>query len=224
MKNAKRKSKAERQPVVEELQSKVFCCQILRDDFKTLMKNQTKYASRYDGNLLKMIRFELENDVLTMVSTDGNRMLETTTRVYDAKGSGFGLYDAGYIRAIKLMKNICINSECYVDVLDLTFYEDRLQIRDIANHIEYNVPAYMGDRKYPEWKKLYPNSKEIEKDYTTIAMNYNFFEDLKALSPNPKTMITKLQIKNNDPLAKIIVECPQPDTTTRVLIMPIQIR
>lgn len=171
-----------------------------------------------------MIRFELENDVLTMVSTDGNRMLETTTHVYDAKGGEFGLYDAGYIRAIKLMKNISICSESYVDVLDLTFYEDRLQIRDIANSIEYNVPAYMGDYKYPEWKKLYPDSKEIEKDYTTIAMNYNFFEDLKALSPNPRTMITKLQIKNNDPLAKIIVECPQPDTTTRVLIMPIQIR
>lgn len=50
MKNTKRKTKAERQPVVEELQSKVFSCQILRDDFKALMKNQTKYASRYGSN------------------------------------------------------------------------------------------------------------------------------------------------------------------------------
>lgn len=229
MKNANKKSKKER--IAENEQKKeigqekdvLFCCQIEKSVFKKLIKEQANYCAMF-ANVLDGILFELKDDILTMVSTDGNKLLETKVKAYSAFKSGSKVYNGNYLRNIKFLKNICIFSESYVDMLQINFYEDCMTIKDLANSIEYNVPKVDGQFP-PNWKKLFPTIKEDGK-YTTIGVNIQFIKELSKLSFNQRTGIVELSIKNNSPLSAILAKAKNPDgdISNRVLIMPIQIR
>lgn len=220
MKNKNKKSKKEQ---IQETNENLFGCQILKSDFKKLIKEQVKHASFYGDNILRSIFFELKDDILTMVSTDGNRMLETKFKVNSPYGSGHATYDAGYLGAIRFFKNMVIDSDRYVDMIQLNFKKDCLQIKDLANGIEYQAPAVLGTFP-PNWKTLFPNIDSESKEYTTIGVNMQFLKELNRLSPNERTGIVELSFKNNDPLSCIVAKCDTVEVQTRALIMPVQIR
>lgn len=220
MKNKNKKSKKEQ---IQESNENLFSCQILKSEFEKLLKEQVKHASYYGDNILCSILFELKDDVLTMVSTDGNRLLETKIKVEAPFGNGCGTFDSAYLGKIKFFKNMVIRSERYIDVIQLNFKKDCLQIKDLANGIEYQVPAIEGI--FPSnWKTLIPNIDSDSKEYTTIAVNMRFINELNRLTPNERTGIVKLTFKNNAPLACIVAECDAVDIQTRAVIMPVQIR
>ncbi len=229
MKNTNKKSKEKRNEeneIIAELENKSFHCQIEKSMFKKLIKEQTKYNGVYSDNILRGIKFELEKDILTMVSTDGNRMLETKIKVESPCGSGSGVYDGVYLGAIKFLKNICIASEHYVDMLQLNFDEDCLEIKDLANGIVYQCSAWGKNAPYPNYKQLFPTINEENKnEYTTIGVNMRFINELNKLSPNERTGIVELTFKNNDPLIAIVAKCDSVGLyQTRALIMPVEIR
>jgi len=206
-----------------EENKKTFHCQIEKSKFKKLIKEQSKYSAFCSENILRGIKFELENDILTMVSMDGNRLLETKIKVESPCGSGSGVYDGIYLGAITFMKNICIASDSYIDMLQLNFDDDCLEIKDLANGIIYQCSAIEG--KYPNYKQLFPQiKKENQKEYTTIGVNMRFLNELNRLSPNERTGIVELTFKNNTPLNAIVAKCESPEYQTRALIMPIRIR
>jgi DNA polymerase III sliding clamp (beta) subunit (PCNA family) len=203
-----------------ETKSKTFHCQIEKSTFKKLIKEQSKYNGIYFDNILRGIKFELKEDILTMVSTDGNRLLETKIKVESPCGNGSGVYDGNYLGAIRFMKNICITSDAYIDMLQLNFDADCLEIKDLANGIIYQCSAIEGN--YPNYKQLIPTVNE--KEYTTIGVNMRFLSELNRLSPNERTGIVELSFKNNEPLSPMIAKCDAIEVQTRALIMPIQIR
>lgn len=220
MKNKNKKSKKEQ---IQEQNENLFGCQILKSEFEKLLKEQVKHASYYGDSILRSILFELKGDILTMVSTDGNRMLETRIKVEAPFGDGCGTFDSAYLGKIKFFKNMVIHSERYIDMIQLNFKKDCLQIKDLANGIEYQVPVIEGI--FPKnWKTLFPNIDSESKEYTTIAVNMRFINELNRLTPNERTGIVKLTFKNNEPLASIVAECDAVDIQTRALIMPVQIR
>lgn len=220
MKNKNKKSKKEQ---IQEQNENLFGCQIRKSEFEKLLKEQVKHASYYGDNILHSIFFELKGDILTMVSTDGNRLLETKIKVESPFGDGCGTFDSAYLGKLKFFKNMVIRSERYIDVVQLNFRKDCLQIKDLANGIEYQVPAIDGIFP-PNWKTLFPNIDSDSKEYTTIGVNMRFINELNRLTPNERTGIVKLTFKNNDPLASIVAECDAVDIQTRALIMPVQIR
>lgn len=219
MKNKNKQSKKQTQEQNENL----FSCQILKSDFKKLLKEQVKHASYYSDSILSSILFELEDNILTMVSTDGARLLETKIKVESPFGNGCGTYNAFYLGAIRFIKNIIICSDSYVDMLQLNFQKDWLEIKDLANGIDYHAPAVKGTFP-PNWKNLFPKIDSESEEYTTIGVNMRFINELNKLSPNERTGIVKLTFKNNDPLSCIVAKCDAVEVQTRALIMPVQIR
>ena len=220
MKNKNKKSKKEQ---IQEQNENLFGCQILKADFKKLLKEQVKHASYYSDGILRSILFELKDDILTMVSSDGNRLLETKIKVNSPYRNGSGTYCSTYLGAIKFIKNVTIYSEKYVDMLQLNFQEDCLEIKDLANGIEYHAPAIQGT--FPlKWKSLFPSINPESKEYTTIGVNMQFINELNRLTPNEKTGVVELTFKNNDPLSCIVAKCNAVEVKTRALIMPVQIR
>lgn len=208
---------------IQEQNENLFSCQILKSDFKKLIKEQVKYAWYYGDSILHSILFELEDDILTMVSTDGNRLLETKIKVQSPFGNGRGTYDSLYLGNIKFFKNMVICSDQYVDMIQLNFQKDCLQIKDFANGIEYHAPAIQGTFP-PNWKTLIPNIDSDSKEYTTIGVNMQFLNELNRLSPNKRTGIVELTFKNNDPLSCLVAKCDAVEVQTRALIMPVKIR
>jgi len=225
MKNTKRKTKEERtsETILQEQKQDniLFSCQVKKDEFKKLIKKQVAYIPRSRrNNIFSAIHFELENNILTMVSTDATKMLCSRLVVDNPYKSGQGNYNGIYLGKISFIKNI-LYDKSYTDVMDLIFKRDGLTIIDYFNQITYNVPVVCGE--YPNYKKLFPDDVEDKKKYTTVAVNISYLEQLKNLSPNPKNNILKLHFDKKNVCAPILAECDNEGLDSKCLIMPIDI-
>lgn len=194
--------------------------------FKKIIKTNYQTSANYEiSNLLSGIKFEYENGILTLISTDGNRLLVNEIHVEDGEGDACeAIYNGVVLGKIQFLKNLMFSSPNYIDYLEFTMTPENLLIEDPANRIVYNVNSLSG--QYPKWKQLFPNIKEAEKDtYTQIALNVRFLKELDKMAVNPKTNIIKLQFKNNSPLSVVAVESEVGDIIkSKSIIMPIQLR
>lgn len=195
----------------------LFSCQIKKSIFGDLVKKQAAYTmSNSSMSVLKGILFELENNILTMVSSDAARMLETKVKVSQPFKNGAAVYDGRYLGMLRFMPNICMPYS-FPDVLQLNFCNEYLEIKDLANGIVYEVPRLVGQFP-PNWESLFPTIDD--NSYTTIGVNVNFINELKNLSS--KSGRIELTIKNNAPLNVILAKSDNVNIQSRVLIMPIQ--
>lgn len=194
--------------------------------FKKIIKTNYQTSANFEcNNLLSGIKFEYENGVLTLISTDGSRLLVNEIHVEDGAGDACEvIYNGVVLGKIQFLKNLMFSSPNYIDYLEFTMTPENLLIEDPANRIVYNVNSLSG--QYPKWKQLFPNIKEAEKDtYTQIALNVRFLKELDKMAVNPKTNIIKLQFKNNSPLSVVAVESEVGDIIkSKSIIMPIQLR
>jgi DNA polymerase III sliding clamp (beta) subunit (PCNA family) len=191
--------------------------------FKKIIKAQYETSAHFSNNVLSGIKFEYENGVLILVSTDGNRLLVNEICVEDGEGDACeALYNGVMLGKIQILKNLMFSNSNYIDYLEFTMTPENLTIEDPANRIVYNINSVFGE--YPKWRQIIPNIAEEEKDkYTQIALNVRFLKELEKMSVNPRTNIIKLQFKNNSPLSMIAVESEVGDIIkSKTLIMPIQ--
>lgn len=216
MKNTNKKSKKKMQATFK-IEKSIFK-KVIKANFQTS-------ANCGISNLLSGIKFEFENGALRIISTDGNRLLVNEITVEEAEGACEAIYNGVMLGKIQFLKNICIHSEHYVDYLEFTMTPENLRINDPANKIVYVVDSIDG--QYPKYKQLFPNlEKAKENEYTQIALNVSFVEDLKRMSVNPRTNIIKFAFKNNSPLSVVTVESVNESegVESKSIIMPIQIR
>lgn len=174
------------------------------------------------SNLLSGIKFEFENGILRLISTDGNRLLVNEIEVDSPEGACEAIYNGTVLGKCQFLKNLCFGGSNYIDYLEFTMTPDNLKIEDVANRITYNINAISG--QYPNWSKLFP--KKRKKGFTQIALNVKFVEDLKRMSVNSRTNIIKLVFKNNSPLSVVMAESynENDNVSSKTIIMPIQVR
>lgn len=193
--------------------------------FKKIIKTNYQTSANYEcNNLLSGIKFEYEDGVLTLISTDGNRLLVNEIHVEDGEGACEAIYNGVVLGKLQFLKNLMFSSPKYIDYLDFTMTPENLLIEDPANRIVYNVNSLSG--QYLKWKQLFPNAKEAEENtYTQIAVNVRFLKELDKMAVNPRTNIIKLQFKNNSPLSVVSVESDAGEKVkSKSIIMPIQLR
>lgn len=198
---------------------------ILKSTFKKVIKQNCATRLKAEYHFLSGIKFEYDDEKLTIVSTDGNRLLINEINVHDGEGRCEAVFNGDILEKITFIKDMLIGGS-FVDFLEFEMTPERLTIKDVANQITYNIPKVgTPDSKYPEYKKLFPNIQE-EKEYTTLGVNIRFLEELKRMSVNPRTNILRISFKNNSPLSCIVAESKNEDEDieTKTLIMPIQLR
>lgn len=195
--------------------------------FKKIVKNNYNVCGKFENNLLSGIKFEYKDNILKMISTDGNRLIVNEIETADGSGECQAVYNGFMLGKLNFLKNICLNFDGYIDYLQFVMTPDELKIWDVANNITYNVKAVESGMQYPEYEKLFPQYKKAEKGtYTSIFLNVNFVEELKRMAVNPRTNIVKLTFKNNSPLAIVTAESKDENTNTKskTIIMPMQIK
>ena len=181
----------------------------------------------YGMTILSGVKFEYSDGVLTLASTDGNRLLENKVEVFDGNGECSAVYNGYMLAKIQFLKNMCVNDGYYIDYLQFKMTPEKLEIWDIANNFTYQIGVVDSPSPFPPYKQLLPDvSKAKDGEYTTIALNVKFVEELKRMSVNPRTQIMKFHFKNNSPLACVLAESTDEttQTTSKSLIMPIQLR
>ena len=216
MKNPNKKSKKE--------SSANF--RILKSVFKKIIKQNCATRLKAEYHILNGIKFEYSNDKLTLVSTDGNRLLVNEILVNDGEGECEAIFNGNILEKITFIKDMLIGGS-FVDLLEFEMTPDQLTIKDVANRITYCIPKIgTVDSKYPEYRKLFPKINKDDKDYTTLGVNIRFLEELKRMSVNSRHNILKLSFKNNNPLSCIVAETQNEDeeVKSKTLIMPIQLR
>jgi len=172
---------------------------IRKKDFAKIIKNQCGYTSKYDStSILSGINIKVADNVLTTVSTDGNRLLETKTKLNDCVGEFSPVTFVGeYLRKIKFIKGINI-SRFIDDILEITLTNKMMDITDVCNKFTYSIPIISG--KYPKYKKVIPKTK---KNSFVVGINKYFLEDLKYLSVGESTPYIRIQLNERNPLAAI---------------------
>lgn len=213
MKNPSKKSKKENKAIFR----------ILKSTFKKVIKQNCAVRLKSEWNSLCGIKFEYENEVLTIASTSGDRLLVNEIIVDDGEGFCEGIYNGDILEKITFIKDMLIGGS-YVDYLEFEMFPDKLVIKDVANNITYCIPKF-GNDKFPNFRQLFPTDEE-DKKYSHIGVNVQYLEELKRMSVNPKHNILKLSLNKENPLAKILAETVNEDENvkSKMIIMPIELR
>lgn len=167
MKNANKKSKKK---------ETVANFRILKSTFKKVIKQNC--SARYKGNysIISGIKFEYSYPTLSLISTDGSRLLVNEIIVHDGSGECEAVFNGGILEKITFIKDMLIGGK-FVDLLEFEMTPEKLIIKDVANQITYCIPKIGGE--FPKWKNLIPKVNEKESDYTVLGVNIRFMEELK---------------------------------------------
>lgn len=199
---------------------------IEKNIFKKIIKNNYNVCAN-DGlkNILSGIKFEYKDNVLNLISTNGNKLLINTIATDSGSGECSGVYSGLMLGKISFLKNICGNSDEYLDFLQFNMTPESLEIWDIANNFIYEVGAVGVGTPYPKYEQLFPKNIS-ESEYTSIGFNVKYLKELEQMAVNSRTNIIKMTFKNNSPLTAVLVEsdAPQLKTKSKCLIMPCTLR
>ena len=214
MKNANKKSKKK---------ETVANFRILKSTFKKVIKQNCSARIKGNYSIISGIKFEYLYPTLSLISTDGSRLLVNEIIVHDGSGECEAVFNGDILEKITFIKDMLIGGK-FVDLLEFEMSPEKLIIKDVANQITYCIPKVNGD--FPNWKNLIPKVNEKESDYTVLGVNIRFMEELKKMTVNCKHNILKLAVKNNSPTSVIIAETKDENLSvkSKTLIMPIQLR
>ncbi len=213
VKEKKEKVRKPNKPIKLEIEKKKFA---------SLIKSHVDYSAKYEfGNLLSGIFFQVKDGILTMASTDGNRLLVTDVEMLELD-TNFEpvVYNGVYLSNIKFAKGINCPSGC-PDSLEITLADDEMTIFDMFNRFTYKVPSMQG--QYPKYEQLIniPDPEATQ----TYALNIRYLQDLKNLHYNERTGIVKVMFNKESNLKPIFAETDNGEgIKQRALIMPVQIR
>lgn len=211
VKEKKKKARKPNTPFTFEVEKKIF---------NKVIKAQTDYIGWWDiHNLLSGILMTVKDGELTLVSTDGNRMLKTEMEMLD-KSQTFEpvVYNGRYLANMKISKGLGCPKDC-PDSLEITLSDKEMTILDMFNKITYIIPALEG--QYPNYEHLL----KFPENAHSIALNVNYLKDLKNLHVNERTDIVHLTVNKEDSLQPIYAETENGEgIKTTTLLMPIQVR
>lgn len=216
MKNAKRKSKAERQPVVEELNE---VAKITIDKRKLLecIRTTASFCSKYEHNSLRSIKIDVCRDKLKMYATDGNRAIETIIDIEDTKIENISILIWSY-----LLTGLCFNVS-NGDFINLEIDHKQIVFDDPSNGTKYVLQNSYN--QFPDIAKVMDEYKYGDNEYK-ILFNRAFMENMKRLHVDERTNIVVAKFNKADNLKPIIFETQDKHEgiKQRAVLMPIQER
>ena len=199
---------------------------INKNKFKELLALILKHKASYStcgGNVLNGVQMNVKGNVLTLVATDGNTLLELETELDEAVTNEAEAILVGvHLEKLALKKDYYMQKRDYAvfDVLEITIKEESTVINDVKNQIKYNIPHYVAD-KFPDYKKLFPENIEKNEDYVKVGVNMALLSKLGNLT---KRGVPSVIAVNKNPQSAIIVKSNCNDIKSRSIIMPCVIR
>lgn len=184
--------------------------------FQKIIRSQAKFAGSASNGLLKCILIEVEDDTMTFVSTDGNRLLESKIKIINERGINCNIKIPAY-----LLTGLCLNVS-NGDFVNVLINADTITIDDPANGHATILKGAYKDGVYPKYKQLIPNG--FGKKEHEIAFNRSFMNDMASLVPNERTNILKIKINKTNSLDPILLSTDNPEISQRALLMPVQVR
>lgn len=217
-KNANKKAKFK--PIVFEIQ---------KDRFKKAIKNQLKHIASYsweNNSVLQGVLFKIDNNILTMVSTDGSALLKQEMPVnevihggsYEIVLSALHLAKAGIKNHHEGGRKQAIRC---LDNLVFTINEDHAVIEDKFNGIKYVIPQKYGN--FPEYEKfLTPKSKEKS---VSFAFNMYLMARFEEIG-NSRSGVSVITVSKENPEESILITANNNEDDIKVtgVLMPVRLR
>ncbi|OGI30671.1 MAG: hypothetical protein A2287_04740 [Candidatus Melainabacteria bacterium RIFOXYA12_FULL_32_12] len=212
--NKSKKQKAKIEPVLPK-EVKVT---VNKRVFSKAIKGQYANCSTWDqDNILAAINIRVKGNKLVLVSTNGNRLLETKLDILEQVEDSVSINING-----KLLYNLkFLKWDCpVIDNLELDIKPDGLSITDLGNNISYRLPITEGI--YPKYEQLMPDKN---KDYQLYGLNSEFLKRCAdEAAVNPRTTTVKLYV-NKDKFKPLLLEAESNEgMETRAILMPVRIR
>lgn len=145
--------------------------EIQKDEFKKVIENQLKHVQKSnERSVITGVLLKVKQNFLTLVSTDGNTLLETTVTLKETVINEAQIVLSGvYLGKMKLNNAYEFGRKAEYkpfDIMQITIKEDCAVITDVRNQISYSIPAFIGT--FPDYQKLIPNTQN--KDLLKIGV------------------------------------------------------
>ncbi len=199
---------------------------INKNKFKELLALVLKHNLSYStcgDNILNGVKMNVKGNILTLVATDGNTLLELENELSESVTNEAEAVLVGvHLEKLALKKDYYAQRRSLgvFDVLEITIKEESTIINDVRNQIKYNIPHYTGG-EYPDYKKFFPENAEKNEDYIKVGVNMALLSKLGGLTQRGVPSVIAV---NKNPKAAIIVKSNYNGIKSRSIIMPCVIR
>lgn len=197
---------------------------INKGKFKELLALILKHNSKYStcgGNILNGVQMSVKDKTLTLAATNGRVLLEVETELQETVAHEAEAVLVGvYLEKLTLKKDYYLTKRSLskFDNLEITIKEELTVINDVKNQIKYDIPYYLD--KFPNYKKLFPEDVEKNKDYVKVGINMALLSNLSALTQRGVPSIMAIKDGNS----AVVIKANYNNIKSRALVMPCVVR